>query len=322
MANLKTLASRFFAPVFYLALVVGAFFYLRNIKWNEVHLDQLNWSWVGLAVILALVQRYWYSFIWMFLLQRLGAQIGHLRFELAAVYAKSWLGRYIPGGVTWILGKIYFANKLGVSATKLGVSSFLEGVLQIISILISAVILLAFDPKIQAIGWWVIPALILAALIGLVSVYPPIFNRVLQFGYRKMRKTDIDSESLPNLATILRGLVAFSVTSVLSGMQVFCIAAAIDPHLSLVNVFFVIGISNFFSAASMLAVFAPAGLGVQELMAVFLAFVMVSPAAAALTVVLLRLFSIILDVLFLGSAMGARAMFSRAKNFGETPESR
>jgi uncharacterized membrane protein YbhN (UPF0104 family) len=312
VANLKSLVTKLFAPVFYLALIIGAVFYVRSIHWDQVHLDKLNWSWVVLAALLALVQRYWYSFIWMFLLKRLGATIGHLRFELIAVYAKSWLGRYIPGGVTWILGKIYFATKLGVSATKLGVSSFLEGVLQIISILISAVILLAFDPNIQALGWWVIPALIVAALIGLVSVYPPIFNRVLQFGYRKVRKADIDGDSLPNLPTIARGLVAFSVTSVLSGLQVFCIAAAIDPHLSLSNVFFVIGVSNFFSSASMLAVFAPAGLGVQELMAVFLAYV-ISPAAAALTVVLLRIFSIILAVVFLGTAMGARSIFGRSK---------
>jgi uncharacterized membrane protein YbhN (UPF0104 family) len=62
----------------------------------------------------------------------------------------------------------------------------------------------------------------------------------------------------------------------------------------------------------MLAVFAPAGLGVQELMAVFLAYV-ISPAAAALTVVLLRIFSIILAVVFLGTAMGARSIFGRSK---------
>lgn len=311
MPNLKTLVTKFFAPVFYLALVVGAIFYVRNIHWSEVHLDRLNGWWIALAAVLALVQRFWYSFIWMFLLKRLGAHIGSLRFQLLAVYAKSWLGRYIPGGVTWILGKIYFATKLGVSATKLGVSSFLEGVLQIISILISAVVLLAFDPNIQAIGWWVIPALLLAAAIGLGCVYPPIFNRVLQFGYRKVKKSDIDAQSLPNLATIVRGLVAFSVTSILSGMQVFCIAAAIEPSLSISNVFFVVGVSNLFSAASMLAVFAPAGLGVQELMAVFLAFV-VSPAAAALTVVLLRLFSVTIDVIFLGSALTLRRVFDRS----------
>ena len=312
MPNLKKLVTKFFAPVFYLALVIGAVFYLRSIHWNQVHLETINWLWIALAVCLALIQRYWYSFIWIYLLTRLGAKVEHLRLQLIAVYAKSWLGRYIPGGVTWILGKIYFANKLGVSATKLGVSSFLEGVLQIISVLISAVILLAFDPSIQAIGWWVIPALVLAAIIGLVSVYPPIFNRVLSFGYLKVRKSAIEAGSLPDVATIIRGLFAFAVTSILSGMQVFCIAAAIDPHLTVNSVFFIVGVSNFFSAASMLAVFAPAGLGVQELMAVFLAFV-ISPAAAALTVVLLRLFSIAMDVLFLGSAMGIRAVFDRSK---------
>lgn len=303
--------TKFFAPVFYVALVVGAIFYVRSIHWSDVHLDKLNWAWVVFAVALALVQRYWYAFIWMFLLRRLGAVIFGLRLQLVAVYSKAWLGRYIPGGVTWILGKIYFATKLGVSATKLGVSSFLEGVLQIISILVSAVILLAFDPNIQALGWWVIPTLILAAIVGLVSVYPPFFNRVLKFGYTKVKKSKIDPESLPNLPTITRGLLAFSVTSILSGMQVFCIAAAIEPKISISNVFFVIGISNLFSAASMLAVFAPAGLGIQEIMAVFLALV-VSPAAAALTVVLLRLFSIIMDVLFLGSALGIRKVFDRS----------
>lgn len=311
MPSLKPIVTKFFAPVFYVALVVGAIFYVRSIHWSDVHLDKLNWAWVVFAVALALVQRYWYAFIWMFLLRRLGAVILGLRLQLVAVYSKAWLGRYIPGGVTWILGKIYFATKLGVSATKLGVSSFLEGVLQIISILISAVILLAFDPNIQALGWWVIPTLILAAIVGLVSVYPPFFNRVLQFGYTKVKKSKIDPESLPNLPTITRGLLAFSVTSILSGMQVFCIAAAIEPKISISNVFFVIGISNLFSAASMLAVFAPAGLGIQEIMAVFLALV-VSPAAAALTVVLLRLFSIIMDVLFLGSALGIRKVFDRS----------
>ena len=136
-----------------------------------------------------------------------------------------------------------------------------------------------------------------------------------------MRKSEIDADSLPNIPTIARGLLAFSVTSMLSGMQLFCIAAAITPALNISNVFFVIGLSNLFSAASMLAVFAPAGLGVQELMAIFLAFV-ISPAAAALTVVLLRLFSIIMDVVFLGTAMGARSLFGGHKTLIETPESR
>jgi glycosyltransferase 2 family protein len=312
---LKTILSRVFAPLFYVALVIGAIFYVQGIDWNSIHLDQISWSWVLIAVVLALFQRYGYAFIWLFLLKRLGASIGGQTREFVAVYAKSWLGRYIPGGVTWIFGKIFFANRLGVSATKLGVSSFLESVLQIISILISALIMLAFDPNIQAIGWWVIPALVAAALIGLASVYPPVFNRVLQVSYRKVRKVEIDADSLPGIKTIALGLVAFLATSILSGVQVFCIAKAITPELVLSDIFFIVGISNLFSAASMLAVFAPAGLGVQELMAVFLALV-IGPAAAGLTVVILRLFSILMDLAFLGSAMTARTLLGRAKNLG------
>src|SRR5690606_15773151 len=105
-----------------------------------------------IATLLAMAFRYWGAFIWLAILRTLGAtRLRQNLSQLLHVYAKSWLGRYIPGTAPWILGKIYFASKLGVSKNKLAVSSLLEGGLQIIVTLVIAVGILLLDPKVDSV---------------------------------------------------------------------------------------------------------------------------------------------------------------------------
>ena len=286
-------------PWFFYALVaVFAYFYLRGLNWAALASVQINWWWMGAATVASLAVRYWFAGIWMFLLRSLNANLAGQERELFLVYAKSWLGRYIPGGATWILGKIYFATKLGISKAKLGISSFLEGALQIIVVLISAAAMLALDPHVQQLGRGWVWALLAAAVAGLVVVYPPVFNRVIQFGYTKVRKQSLDGEHLPDSPTILRGILAFLVSSVLSGLSFYFVAAAVDPGLGWGSIVFIIGASNLASALSMLAVFAPAGLGVREGVQLTMLLLVMSPEQALVATVLMRLWSIVMDALF------------------------
>jgi uncharacterized membrane protein YbhN (UPF0104 family) len=258
------------------------------------------------ATAASIAVRYWFAAIWMFLLRGLKANLSGQERELFLVYAKSWLGRYIPGGATWILGKIYFATKLGISKAKLGISSFLEGALQIIVVLISAAGMLAVDPHVQKLGRGWVWALLAAAVVGLIVVYPAVFNRVIQFGYGKVRKQQLDTEHLPDNATIGKGILAFLVSSVLSGLSFYFVAAAVDPALDVSSVLFIIGASNLASALSMLAVFAPAGLGVREGVQLAMLLLVMSPEQALVATVLMRLWSIVMDALFVAVAWVAR----------------
>ncbi|MEY4067144.1 MAG: hypothetical protein RIQ44_356, partial [Actinomycetota bacterium] len=186
---------------FYALVAVFAFFYLKSLNWQALSSVQINWWWMLAATAASIAVRYWFAAIWMFLLRGLKANLSGQGRELFLVYAKSWLGRYIPGGATWILGKIYFATKLGISKAKLGISSFLEGALQIIVVLISAAGMLAVDPHVQKLGRGWVWALLAAAVVGLIVVYPAVFNRVIQVGYGKVRKQQLDTEHLPDNAT-------------------------------------------------------------------------------------------------------------------------
>jgi glycosyltransferase 2 family protein len=212
--------------VFYALVLVFAVLYLRSLNWAVLASVQINWLWMLAATVSSVAVRYWFAGIWMFLLRSLNANLDGQERELFLVYAKSWLGRYIPGGATWILSKIYFATKLGISKAKLGISSFLEGALQIVVVLISAAGMLAFDPHVQKLGRGWVWALLAAAVAGLIVVYPPVFNQVIQFGYTKVRKQPLDAEHLPDTKTIGKGILAFLVSSVLSGLSFYSVAAA------------------------------------------------------------------------------------------------
>ena len=284
--------------VFYAAVAVFAFFYLKNINWSALNSVSVNWGWMAAATAASIAVRFWFARIWMFLLRSLNADLTGNEAELYLVYAKSWLGRYVPGGATWILGKIYFATKLGISKAKLGISSFLEGALQIIVVIISAALMLAIDPHVQSLGRTWVWLLLAAAIAGLVAVYPPVFNRVIRFGYAKVRKQDLSHEHLPDTKTIGKGIGAFAVSSVLSGLSFYFVAAAVDPKLDASSLAFIIGASNLASALSMLAVFAPAGLGVREGIQLAMLLLVMPAEQALVATVLMRVWSIVMDALF------------------------
>lgn len=291
------------APAFYLAVGVFAFFYLKGLDWVALSQVSINWWFMLAATATSILVRFWFAEIWMILLRRLGADLAGQRLELFVVYSKSWLGRYIPGGATWILGKIYFATKLGISKAKLAISSFLEGALQVVVVLITASAMLAFDPHVASFGRGWVFALLAAAVVGLIAVYPPVFNRVISFGYAKLGRGTLDVQHLPSNSTVGFGIGGFALSSVLSGLSFYFVALAVDPKLGLKDLLFIVGCSNLASAVSMLAVFAPAGLGVRETVQLTMLLLVMPPETALVATLLMRLWSIVMDALFLALAI-------------------
>jgi len=306
-SSLRKIVGRVIPIVFYALIAVFAAIYLTKINWAALQNLKLHWGWIAASSVCAIALRYWYASIWMFLMRRLGAHTRGNHAELYAVYAKSWLGRYLPGGATWIVGKIYFASKLGLSKTKLGISSFLEGGLQIIALLISASLILAFDPLVQAFGQQWVTLLLVGTAVGLISVYPPIFNRITAFLYLKVRKQSIDAASLPSTATIGLGIGAFLFSSILNGFAFYFIVLAVAPEVGAKNILYILGCASLANALSMLAIFAPAGLGVRETVQLTMLSVLINPALALVVTVLDRLWSILMDGIFWGSAIGLRS---------------
>lgn len=294
----KQLLRRALPLTFYLLLVVFLVVYLRSIDYSRLSEAEFHWGYFAIASLLALGFRYWGAYIWTVLLRSLGASQVRMNRTLIYVYAKSWLGRYIPGTAPWILGKIYFAAKQGISKNKLAVSSLLEGALQIIVQMMFALALLAFDPRLDIITGQM-KLLIVAAVIGLgLFMVPTVFNWSIARVYKIIKKKAFDRDHYATSKTIGKGFGLYIIGAVISSLSLFFIAKTVYPELGYEQIFFIMGVGTLAGAASMLAVFAPSGIGVREgIQLVLLSLIMPTEIALVITIVT-RLWSVVIDLMF------------------------
>ncbi|GEM_PF-387308 len=298
--KLRKLVGRLIAPAFYVLLIVFLVAYLRHVDFSKLTHLQVNGWYLLLATILALLSRYIGMFAWIVILRTLGATNLRLHRQLMYVYAKAWMGRYIPGTAPWILGKIYFASKHGISKQKLAVSSLLEGGIQVVTLLVFSLALLIFDKRLDVLGGGFKVLMLVVAVGGILVLLPPVFNRLFSFAYRLVRRKSMEAGHLATGRTITYGAGLYLLSALANGLSLFFIAKAIDPALGYNNMVFATGAASLAGAASMLAVFAPSGLGVREgIQLVLFALIMPKELAVAVTVIT-RLWDLGTDVLFWG----------------------
>lgn len=297
--RLRRILGRVVAPAFYLLLVVFVVIYVVNTDWSQLQGVELSWWPLIAATLLSLAFRYLGVFIWLRLLMRLGGRLptGQSR-EMSYIYAKSWLGRYIPGAATWILGKIYFASRHGVPRDKLAVSGVLEGALQIVATMIVGIALVIFDPRAAALAPWIRWLLIAALIVGIVALIPPVFHRLLRLAFKVLRRGDPDKAVLPSWVAMGEATGWYVLGSLVTGTSYFLVVLAVYPEVNWSDALYIIGAASLASAISMLAIFAPGGLGVREgVLGLMFAVVMPGPVALVLVIVL-RVWSVAVDFLF------------------------
>lgn len=310
MANKKSYKTKRYSfllkliPVaFYALLILFLFFYLKSIDFSQFKTVSINWYYMLLASVIGILDRFFTVAIWLVLLSSLGAtdllkSLG----ELTYVYAKSWMGRYIPGTAPWILGKIYFASKHGISKNKLAVSSVLEGALQITVVMAVAFVMLIFDKRLDVVGNDFKLLMIGVLVVCILAIFPPFFNRLMALPYRMLKRKALHKDDQASASTIGRGTILFVISSFFSGFALFFVAKAVYPSLGYHELLFVMAVGNLASAASMLAIFAPSGIGVREGIQLVLLTVIMPKEIALVIVVITRLWNVVMDLVFLGLA--------------------
>lgn len=301
------------APLAYYTVLIGiAGYLLATLDWRVLDGLRPEWGWIAVATLTGLASRVLMIATWLVILRGLGARRGLDVSALAYVYAKSWLGRYIPGTVPWILGKIYFASRQGLSVRKLTTSSLLEAGLQTLVGLVVGIALILFAPRAAPLPTALVATMIGAIAVGGVLLLPPVFNRAMQFAARLFRRPPIAAEDLPGYRTVGSGAGLYVVVAVANGASLFFIALALEPGLPAAVFLYCVGALALASAVGMLAVFAPGGIGVREaVLVVLLGAVMPTEAALAIAVVT-RAWSIAVDLLFVGAA-AANLRIGRAR---------
>lgn len=305
--------TRVAAFVFYLFLIIFLFFYIKNIDFSAIGSLHFTWPFILIASLFGIAMRYWQIFGWLTILKDLGANsLKGSRIELAYVYAKSWLGRYIPGMAPWILGKIYFASKHGVSKSKLAVGSLIESVLQIAVILGLSSLMFLLDERFNVIDPKLRILMSVVLVVCFVLIMPPIFNKLVAFIYKLVRKKPFPAEHKMPAKTLFKGIAIYSIGGILYGLFLFFLTKGVYPELGYDNMLFVIGSGSLAGALGIIAVFAPSGLGVRDGIQLIL-FSLTMPPELALTVtVLTRLSDVTLDLTFFVIAWINKILTNRA----------
>lgn len=305
---------------FYAVLVAVLAYYLVSIDWGALTGVTIGVAWLLVASVIGLGFRYWQTYVWITVLRNLGAHDVRMNANLTYVYAKSWLGRYIPGTAPWILGKIYFASQHGVSRAKLAVGSLLEGAIQIAVLLATSSVMLLLDPRLDVVGVPLKIAMVAVVVACIVVLLPPIFNPIMALGFRILRRPALSAENRVSWRTVATASAQYVVGAILSGASLFFVVKAIADTLQWGDFWFVSASGNLASAASMLAVFAPGGLGVREGIQLALLQVVIPSAIAVVAVVVMRVWSVAMDLLFFAIGwIGVRVANASRRRRGLVP---
>jgi len=288
--------------VFIVCAIVFFVLYLRSVDWHRLSRLHFGWGYLIAATVFATAFRYWGVVIWRYILSDLCATNLPRFVVMAYVYARAWMGRYIPGTVTWIAGKVYMASSHGISKSRLAVSSLLEGGMQIIAVMVVSMLLLGFDPRLDVIPPLYKGLMVVCALCLLVILTPAIFNRIIAVAFRLLRGKSVHAELLINGRSVIRSFFLYAAGSFILGLAEFFITRTIDPSIPWHDFWFIVGAFNIAGALGMLAIGVPSGLGVRD-GAILLLLSAIMPKEIALAVtVTSRLWIAFADVVFFAVA--------------------
>ena len=282
----------------YLAVVFFSWDFVKQTDLQAVRQSTMIWQWLLAATLVELANRFLFAVAWVLLLAALVPRKFLQLRKLFGIFAMSWIARYLPGSGTWMLARVLLADNTGVRRRDLGVATATEAMIQIATLtLLGSVVMSAGGllPSSIELDQWVLWAIVLGASL---SLYPKFLSATSRTVARLLRRPKIAIKQPIPALRILQVALVFLATSVLSSCGVFFTALAIAPELGphWLQVVFVATLS---SLASILAFFAPAGLGVREAVLIFGLAPITGGSTAVLVAVLHRGMSLVWDLVFL-----------------------
>jgi hypothetical protein len=263
---------------------------------------------------------------WGVLLGDLGVETNRLsRAELPKVFLYSWVGRYVPGKVAYVVGRFVLGRSIGVAAAPLIASMAYEGVLLIVAGAAFSTVLLV--PALAVVSESVLPYLALPALAlaGAVGLHPRVLGWALGVGLRVLGREQPSHEWLLSPTRMARigtlYLLSFCVSSAGFYLLIISLTSYSPGHLPLAA-----GAFTLASVLGVISVFAPAGIGVRE--GVLVAVLQTSmPVELAVVISLAaRVWATVIDLLLVGGCFaydfisGERLLFAALRGRAAEPE--
>ncbi|MCD4762218.1 hypothetical protein K8R32_04650 [bacterium] len=172
------------------------------------------------------------------------------------------MGRYVPGKIWTVVGKVYLGSKEGANKKSLAVSSFLDSVLSLMATSTLGIIFLLVSIDFKFLNIILLPALIV--IIGLIFIHPKIFYTIFNFLLKRTKRSKIVKTEFLSYYEIIKSLLLYILCSLSRGAAFLFFIISLYPNVSAQNFTLVIGAFLLANAIGVAALFAPSGLGVRE----------------------------------------------------------
>ncbi|HBI23202.1 MAG TPA: hypothetical protein DDX84_03105 [Nitrospiraceae bacterium] len=280
-----------------LIFVVIIFYFIGRVtykEWDKFY--GYNWSpnppLLISSIIILLIAYILFSHGWTLILRMIGVKI-EWRKGLS-ICLLSIFGRYIPGGIWTVLGKVYLCRLEGIPDSRSSMSILLDQSYTVVSAgIIFTLSLLFWNDSSSVLR--VLPVVIVLPLF-IVILHPKPFLKILNPVLSWIGRGPINMSLSFNNMLILAGYYSFNW--LLVGVSFYIFIRAFYP-IELYNIFIISGIYAISFAAGFVIFFMPAGLGVREgTLTLLLSLFIPTPVAIGISL-LSRLWIVVLELLIL-----------------------
>jgi len=284
--GLLRIKNVFYKRVFQVIVIGIVLFFLARIlyrDWDKISTYDwdVNYYLLVFSFILMVVSSIVIGLGWNLILRLLGAVVGYRR--ALKIYLLTELGRYIPGKIWTMVGKVYLLEKEGIAGVKAATSVVVRLAIHVVSGLLIFLVSLLFWTPAESVRR--VYFLFFLLPVGLLFLHPSVFGRTLNFALKRLKRNDIKF----NLKYEHIILLVFFWCGwwVLIGISIYFLIISIYP-LSFTLLPAIIGICAITWLVGFLSFMIPAGLGVIEGMVVLLLGLYLPVHMAALIALLIR----------------------------------
>lgn len=253
-------------------------FVLRNlakVNWQEIKIN----IWVFIvSVLFFLCSSFIGSYAWYKNLSAMAQKINY--WYGIKVIALSQFGKYLPGKIWAIGGRVILAKKYGVRELESSATVLIEEISYFLSAMVLFLVSLGCYRK------EVIPSVVYLAFLfiplSLLFLHPKILQKILSFGAR-LGKMNLELKDL-DLKRVIYSYFLYFLSLLIQSTGFFFLIKSIHP-VSFNSFFGIIGAYSLAWALSFIIIFIPAGLGIREgILVFFLKFFIPLPMATLISI--------------------------------------
>ena len=279
-------------------LIVGLIFYflMRFLyeNWQEVSAYdfQLNYYYILISFPVLFGFFIMRVYCWRLVLKKMGIVLSMKKSIKISFF--SMMGRYLPGKVWMVMGKVYLSGKEGISKKEAFASVVMEIVLEIVASIFFFFFFLFAVMEQPLLSPKVIYALGMIMIVGLVILHPKVFYKILNTFLSKWKGEKV--KECIGYKDIIQLFLFYNFVILSQGIAFYFFVNAIC-YVPLDKILGLTGSLAIAGVLGTLSIFTPSGLGVREgVLSLLLSAYVISPIAVLISL-LARIWVTIVEIL-------------------------